>query len=80
MAPSAVIVTCADGTYSGNDSPISVSTCNACWEGHYCPEAVATEHEFPIPCPKGTYSTSTSLYQESDCITCDVGMVCPYYG
>lgn len=63
-----VIVTCPDGTYSGNDSPATNADCNACWEGYYCPSALATDHTFPTPCPKGTYSSSTSAFQLSDCV------------
>lgn len=75
-----VTVTCPDGTYAGNDVPTSNSNCNACWEGHYCPSALAAAHTFPIPCPKGTYNPTTTGSSPLDCIACPAGMVCPYVG
>jgi hypothetical protein len=77
---SSTVVTCADGTYAGNDSPASASACNACWEGYYCPASLASNNAFPIPCPKGTYSSATNNYQASQCTACPAGMVCPYAG
>ena len=54
-ASSTAVVTCAAGTYAGNDLPSTASDCNTCWQGYYCPEALASLHTFPTPCPKGTY-------------------------
>jgi hypothetical protein len=68
MAPGSTIVTCLDGTYSGNDTPTTAADCNLCWEGHYCAEAVSTESTFPVPCPKGTYYDNTDGAAETDCI------------
>jgi hypothetical protein len=80
LMTSSTPVTCADGTYAGNDSPSSAANCNSCWPGHYCPAALVSEHTFPILCPKGTYTSSTSASSLSDCTACAAGVVCPYYG
>jgi hypothetical protein len=73
------VVTCAAGTYAGNDKPATASDCSTCWEGYYCEAALASEHKFPTPCPKGTYNPTTGGTSSAACLPCDAGVVCPYW-
>ena len=42
---------CAPGTYSNKTGNVRWEQCEACPEGHYCPQGTSV----PKECPKGTY-------------------------
>lgn len=85
-------VPCPITTYNDKESGASLSDCQPCKAGYYCPEeGLATYLQFPCPtahycaensstpiaCPEGTYRDIQNANNVSDCYTCTPGYYCP---
>ena len=88
---SSVITECASGYKSSKTGQTSITTCEPCEAGMYCPNSgtvngtvchvhhycpVGTSSYLSYPCPAGTYNENTGLYSASQCQNCTIGHYC----